>query len=129
MYLKLVLKYYSFAIFQHILCKTYDESMQKPAENMDLQCIHCIANSCYAVKTPKDEVTCDKYWDFYKQMKIWTCFPQNRRFRDQTEGREATFQIGSLPSKTGGLEHMNRYQFTSRFFKLSQEKMFNNNTI
>ena len=23
----------------------------------------------------------------------------------------------------------NRYQFTSRFFKLSQEKLFNNNTI
>ena len=55
-YLKLVLKYYSFAIFQHILCKAYDESLQKQAVNMDLQCILCIANSSYAVKTPKDDV-------------------------------------------------------------------------
>ena len=28
-YLKSVLKYYNFAIFQHMLCKTYDESLQK----------------------------------------------------------------------------------------------------
>ena len=60
-YLKLVLKYYKFAIFQHILCKTYDKSLQKQAVNMDLQCILCIANSSYAVKAPKDEVTCDTY--------------------------------------------------------------------
>ena len=59
MYLKLVLKYYNFAINQHILCKTYNESLQKQAVNMDLQCILCIANSSYAVKTPKDSVTCD----------------------------------------------------------------------
>ena len=31
-YLKLVLKYYKFTIFQHILCKTNDESLQKEAE-------------------------------------------------------------------------------------------------
>ena len=55
-YLKLVLKY-NFVIFLHILCKTYDESLQKQAVNMDLQCILCIANSSYAVKTPKDKVT------------------------------------------------------------------------
>ena len=29
---KLVLKYYNFAIFQHIFCKTFDESLQKQAE-------------------------------------------------------------------------------------------------
>ena len=55
--LKLVLQYYNFAIFQYILRKTYDKSLQKQAVNMDLQCILCIANSSYAFKTPKDEVT------------------------------------------------------------------------
>ena len=73
---------------------------------MDLQCILYIADSSYAVKTPKDEVTCDTYWNFYKKLKIWTCFPQNERFRDQTGGRETTSQNGSLPFKTGELEHM-----------------------
>ena len=73
---------------------------------MDLQCILCIANSSYAVKTPKDEVTCDTYWNFYKKLKIWTCFPQNGRFQDQTGGRETISQNGSFPLKTGGLEHM-----------------------
>ena len=65
---------------------------------MDLQYILCIANSSYAVKTPKDKVTCDTYYcNFYKKLKIWTCFPQNGRFRDQTGGREITSQNGSLP--------------------------------
>ena len=63
-YLKSILKYYNFAIFQHMFCKTYDESLQKQAVNMDLQCILYIANSSYPVKTPKDEVTCDTYWNF-----------------------------------------------------------------
>ena len=76
---------------------------------MDLQCILCIANSSYAVETPKDDITCDKYRNVYKKMKIWTCFPQNRRFRDQTGGRETISQNGSLPFKTGGLEHMGCY--------------------
>ena len=90
-----------------MLCKTYDESLQKQAVNMNLQYILCIANSSYAVKTPKDEVTCDTYYcNFYKKLKIWTCFPQNGRFRDQTGGQERTSQNGSLPFKTGGLEHM-----------------------
>ena len=31
---------------------------------------------------------------------------QNRRFRNQAVGRETTFQNGTLPLKTGGLEHM-----------------------
>ena len=66
--------------------------MQKQAVNMDLQCTLCIANSSYAVKTPKGEVTCDTYWSFYKKWKIWICIPQNGRFRDQTGGRETTFQ-------------------------------------
>ena len=35
-HLKLVLKNYNFAIFQHILYKTYDESLQKQAVNMDI---------------------------------------------------------------------------------------------
>ena len=39
-------------------------------------------------------------------MKLWICFPQNGRFRDQTGGRETASQNGSLPFKTGGLEHM-----------------------
>ena len=63
-YLKLVSKYHNFVIFQNILCKTYDESLQKQAVDMDLQCIICIANSSYASKTPKDEVTCDTCWNF-----------------------------------------------------------------
>ena len=63
-YLKSVLKYYNFATFQHMLCKTYNKSLQKQAVKMDLQCILRIAKSSYAVKTPKDEVTCDTYWNF-----------------------------------------------------------------
>ena len=106
MYLNLVLKYYNFTIFQHILWKTYDESLQKQAVNMDLQCILCIANNKYTVKTPKDEVTCDTYWNFYKKLKIWTSFPQNRRFWDQMGGWETISQNGSLPFKTEGLEYM-----------------------
>ena len=78
---------------------------------MDLQCILCIANSSYAVKTPKGKVTCDTYWNFYKKWKIWTCIPQNGRFRDQTGGREETSQNESLPFKTGGLEHMSMFMY------------------
>ena len=51
---------------------------------MNLQCILCIANTSYAIKTIKDEgyfifwhFNCDTYWNFYKKLKIWTCFPQN----------------------------------------------------
>ena len=103
-YLILVLKYYNFAIFQHILCKTYNESLQKQAEakfDLLLTWIYnvfgqCIGNSCYAVKTPKDEITCATYWNFYKKLKLWTCFPQNRRFRDQTGGREIISQNGRV---------------------------------
>ena len=63
---------------------------------MDLQCILCIANSSYVVKTPKDEVTCNTYWNFYKDLKIWTCFPQNGRFQNQTGGQETTSQNGRV---------------------------------
>ena len=73
---------------------------------MDLQGILCIANSSYAAKTPKNELTCNTYWNFYKKLKILTRFPQNRRFQDQTGGRETTSQNGSLPFKTGVLGHM-----------------------
>ena len=62
-HLKSVLKYYNFATFQHMLCKTYNE-LQKQAVDMDLQCILHIASSSYAVKTPKDQVTCNTYWNF-----------------------------------------------------------------
>ena len=90
-----------------MLCKTYNESLENEAVSRDLQCIRCIANSSNTVKTPKDEVTWDRYWNFYKKkMKIWTCFPQNGRFRDQMGGQEIIFQNGSLSFKTGGLEHM-----------------------
>ena len=80
---------------------------------MDLQCILCIANSSYTIKTLKDKgyfvfwcFNCDTYWNFYKKLKIWTCFRQNGRFQDQTGGQETTSQNGILPFKTGGLEHM-----------------------
>ena len=66
-------------------------------------------NSSYAVRTPEDEVTCDTYWNFYQKLKIWTCFPQNGRFRDETGGRETTSRNSSLLFKTGGLEHMHQY--------------------
>ena len=52
-YLKSVLKYYNFAIFQHMLCKTYDESLQKQAFNMDLHCIFCIAIAVKQLKHQK----------------------------------------------------------------------------
>ena len=56
--------------------------------NMDLECILCTANSSYAVITPKDEVPYNTYWNFYKILKIWTCFLQNERFQDQKGGQE-----------------------------------------
>ena len=111
MYLKLVWKYYNSVIIQHILCKTYVEPLQKQAVNMGLQCILYIANSSYAVKSPKDKVTCDTYCNFYRKWKIWTSFPQNGRFRDQTGGREKTSQNGSLLFKTGGLEYTLCYRY------------------
>ena len=47
-----------------MFCKTYNESLQKQDGNMDLQCILYIADSSYTVKTPKDKVTCNTYWNF-----------------------------------------------------------------
>ena len=48
---------------------------------MDLQCILCIVNSSYAIKTPKDEgyfvfwcFNCDIYWNFYKKFKFGHVF-------------------------------------------------------
>ena len=70
---------------------------------MNLQYIVCITNSSYTVKMPKDKVTCNKYWNFYKKLKIWTCFPQNRRFRDQTGGQESPVQNGRVG--TNALHH------------------------
>ena len=49
-----------------MFCKTYNESLQKQAVNMDLQCILYIADSSYTVKTPNDEVNCGTYWNFTK---------------------------------------------------------------
>ena len=112
-YLKLILKYYNFAIFQHMLCKTYDESLQKQAANMELQCILCIASSSYRSKTKRRSnllynMQCirNTYWNFYKKTKIWEFFPKNGRFWDSTGGRETNSQNGSLPFKTGGLEQI-----------------------
>ena len=79
-----------------MFCKTYDESLQKQAVNMDLQCILYIADSSYAVRTPKDEVTCVTYWNFQKKLKIRRCFPQNERFQDQTGGQETNSQNGRV---------------------------------
>ena len=78
----------------------------KQAVNIDLQGVLCIANSSDTVKTPKDEVTCNTNWNFYKKLKIWKYFSQNKRFWDQKGGCEATSQNGSLPFRTGGLEHI-----------------------
>ena len=78
-----------------------------------------------AVKTPKDEVTCDIYWNFYKKLKIWTCFPQNGGFRDQTGGRETTSQKGSLQFKTGGLEHMQQTKLCSKPIVKIQHNVLN----
>ena len=90
-------------IFQHILCKTYDESLQKQVANMHLQCILCIANSSYAVKTPKDEVTCGTYWNFYKQIENFNMFPSKReisrsngRTADNLSTRESPVQNGTV---------------------------------
>ena len=107
-----------------MFCKTCNESLQKQAVNMDLQCILYIADSSYAVKTPKDKVTCDTYWNFWKKLKICRCFPQNGRFHDQTGRRETTSQNGSLPFKTGELECMKtkQKQIISHVVKLSTSK-------
>ena len=89
MYLKLVWKYYSFAVFKPILCKTYDESLQKQAVHMDLQCVIYIASSSYAVKTPKDEGTWHTYWNFYKNWKIGHVSLKTGDFENKREdGRE-----------------------------------------
>ena len=77
-----------------MFCKTYNESLQKQAVNMDVQCILCIANSSYAVKTPKDEVTCDTYWNFYKNWKL-------RYTSLKTGDFEIKREDGRQPLKTG----------------------------
>ena len=51
----------------------------------------------------------DDFWDLHKNMD--STFPSKKVFFPKSK------------------KSQNRYQFTSRFFKLSQEKMFNNNTI
>ena len=100
--LKLVWKY-NFAIFQHILCKTYDESLQKQAVNMDVQCIICIANSIYTVEIAKDKVTCDTYWKFYKKIENFDKFPSkqeilrsNERTGDNLSKQESPVQNGRV---------------------------------
>ena len=69
---------------------------------MDLQCILCIANSSYAVRKPKDEVTCDTYRNLYKKLKIWM-FPSKReisrsdgRTGDNLSERESPIQNGRV---------------------------------
>ena len=102
-YLKLVLKYYNFAIFQQILCKTYEKSLQKQAVNMDLQCILCIAYSSYAVKTPKDEIPYDSILEFLQKIENLDMSPSKReisrsngRMGDNLSKPENTVQNGTV---------------------------------
>ena len=53
---------------------------------MDLQCILCITNSSYAVQTPKDKVTCNTYWEFYKKIENLDMFPSKRESPVQNRG-------------------------------------------
>ena len=71
---------------------------------MNLQYIVCIANSSYTVKMPKDKVTCNKYWNFYKKLKIW--------------------EDGRQPLKMGGLEQM---PFIASFRRIISWKQTNSN--
>ena len=66
---------------------------------MDLQCILCIVNSSYAVKTLKDEVTCNTYWNLYKKLKNLDMFPpkweilrSNKRTGDNLSKQESPVQ-------------------------------------
>ena len=67
---------------------------------MDLQCILCIANSSYTVKTPKDEVTWDTYWNFYKKLDIFTSKREisrsNGRTGDKLSKQESPIQNGRV---------------------------------
>ena len=46
------------------------------------------------------------YCNFYKKLKIWACFPQNRRFRDQTGGWETTSKNGRVGTYAFFIEHL-----------------------
>ena len=96
---------------------TADRTEAFSAANMDLQCILCIVNSSSAVKTPKDEVTCDTYWNFYKKLKILT-FPSKRdisrsnvRMGDNFSKRESPVQnrrVGTYGHNSlAGTDHWN----------------------
>ena len=63
----------------------------------------------YAVKTLKDEVTCDTL-KLLQKIENLDIFPQKDRFRDKMVGRETTSQNRSVRYKTRGLEHMTSYQ-------------------
>ena len=43
---------------------TTDQTQFCAAVNLDLQYIICIVSNSYAVKTPKDKVTGNAYWNF-----------------------------------------------------------------
>ena len=60
---------------------------------MDLQCVLCIANSSYTIKTPKDDgyfifwcFNCDKYWNFYKKIENLDMLPLKREI-SRSNGR------------------------------------------
>ena len=61
-----------------MLCKTFDKSLQKQAVNMDLQCILCIANSSYAVKTPKRRSNLWYILEFLEKIENLEMFPSKR---------------------------------------------------
>ena len=75
---------------------------------MDLQCILCIANSCYAFKTPTDKgyfvfwcFNCDIYWNFLDMFPSkWEISRSNGRTGDNL------FKNRSLLFKTGELEYI-----------------------
>ena len=106
---------------------------------MDLQCIVCIANSSYAVKTPKDEVTCDTYWNFCKKLKIWTCFPlkleisrSNERMRDNLSKRESPIQnrrVGTYALWVFLLYLLSYWFLTVYVLFISNISLFNISTI
>ena len=82
-----------------MFCKTYDESLQKQAVNMDLQCILYIANSSYTVKTPKDESNLQHILEFLEKNENLQMFPSkqeisksNRRTGDNLSEQESPVQ-------------------------------------
>ena len=118
--LKLVEKYYTFksaiAIFQHIPCQTYDESQQKQAEPKFLLLLTWIYSVFFALPIPVTQLKYQKteklvihtglftkYWKF-EQVSLKTGDFEIKR------GNGDNLQKGSLPFKTGRLEHVVKWE-------------------